>query len=219
MKSTTLILLFAITFVSLSSCNKTVINEQELKIETLGLDFKKIKSIKQSLNQSINFESSKNGDLRLNNLTNQPSQEVIDSIIQEVVLPLQLNGNEIYSQMLSQLVNTNDWNELSYDDKQMILNFDDGQKTQLSMIFSPDVIPTSSASSGNGINIADVVQSCIGFALGISGIKDIIIQTKALLTAKQAIQILKIVGKRYLSWVGIAWMIWDFTDCVTSAGF
>lgn len=88
---------------------------------------------------------------------------------------------------------------------------------ELSLAFTTEALHWySTTANTQPRSVQDVVKNCVSFALGISGIRTLISQTSALMTVNTAIGILKIVGKRYLSYVGIAWMVWDFMDCVTS---
>jgi threonine/homoserine/homoserine lactone efflux protein len=66
----------------------------------------------------------------------------------------------------------------------------------------------------SSINLEDAIHDCVGLALGVAGISSLIRNIATGPTIGSAIGILKWVGKRYLSYIGIAWMVWDFTSCM-----
>ena len=70
----------------------------------------------------------------------------------------------------------------------------------------------NSKTISNKVDLSDIVHDCIGVALGIAGIKSAI---TGIFTVEKGISLLRIMGRRYLSYIGIAWMIWDFSDCVS----
>ncbi len=112
-------------------------------------------------------------------------------------------------------MNSPEWQLESEEDKQAMLNFtDDSQFCDLALIYS-----TTQVSSIEDITAAristDIIKDCVGLAIGVDAIKGLISNTTALMTVQGTIQILKTIGKRYLSYLGIAWMIWDFVDCIS----
>lgn len=68
---------------------------------------------------------------------------------------------------------------------------------------------------------------CLYVALGIDGIIDIlqgggsigaiISGTRGLINAKTMVQILKSLGLRYLGWIGVGMMVYDYADCVRNS--
>lgn len=71
------------------------------------------------------------------------------------------------------------------------------------------------------------ILECLKYAIGIQGLSDLVkgeIElrgfkryyngTKMLMTAKTARQIICAFAKRTLGWVGIAWMMYDFSECM-----
>ena len=57
--------------------------------------------------------------------------------------------------------------------------------------------------------------SCLASALGISAINDIISGTIALTTVETGLQLLKVMGKRYLGYIGLAIAVYEFVECVS----
>ncbi|MBO9593769.1 MAG: hypothetical protein J7599_12760 [Niabella sp.] len=117
--------------------------------------------------------------------------------------PMQQSGMQIHAELLSQLVGTEDWNALTIEEKDSILNYTDEQFALLSGIYS------STAAGSN-------IKACLLVALGIREIGEIISGYSGLFNAKTALQILKAVGKRYLGWIGVAVAVYEFSDCIAS---
>lgn len=78
----------------------------------------------------------------------------------------------------------------------------------------------------NSMNESQILE-CLKYAIGIQGLSDLVkgeIElrgfkryyngTKMLMTAKTARQIICAFAKRTLGWVGIAWMMYDFSECM-----
>ncbi|MCZ2298256.1 MAG: hypothetical protein LC134_02115 [Chitinophagales bacterium] len=149
-------------------------------------------------------------------LTNEDSSGIIeDSLqIQEILSPLIHNGRQLHEELIRKVSESEEWLSMSEDERDAVLNFSDNQCAELSFIYSlsnPDI--EEEASSAN-ISV-DAIRHCVAVALGINGIKDYITGTAELMTVKGTIKILKTFAKRYIGIIGIAWMIWDFTDCIS----
>lgn len=135
--------------------------------------------------------------------------------ISTIIKPLVQNGQQIYNELVSQLMNSYEWSYLSEEDKSTILNFNsESQFTDLALIYATTEFDTNLNLEVVKIDV-NVIKDCVSMTIGIDAISSLIKNTAALKTVSGAIQILKIVGKRYLSYIGIAWMIWDFTDCIS----
>lgn len=78
----------------------------------------------------------------------------------------------------------------------------------------------------NSMNESQILE-CLKYAIGLQGLSDLIKNgpeiyglsqyyngTRMLMTAKTARQIICAFAKRTLGWVAIAWMIYDFSDCM-----
>ena len=113
-----------------------------------------------------------------------------------------------------------EWDQLSDEDRNLILNINnDEQFTDLAIIFAyPEYnmqiqnLGTGNQPIANKVDLGAAVHDCIGVALGIYGIKSLF---TGIFTVEKGISLLRILGRRYLSYIGIAWMIWDFTDCIS----
>ena len=103
---------------------------------------------------------------------------------------------------------------MSEDERDSIINITDQQRAQLSYIYALSNPDIEVQAVDAGINF-DILRDCMGVALGIAGIKSLMTNLVTGPTVKTAIATLKWVGKRYLGYIGIVWMIWDFVDCVS----
>lgn len=175
------------------------------KIKEMKIQLKQIPELKRNITNRTTSQSA-----------NQLPDAELEPLLIPIVTPLIESGNQIYSEIINQVIAAAEWQELSEEEKTMILNFDDGQKAELAMLFT-DIPTTLQASSMKMGPLGETIRYCVSAAIGVTAMKELITQTGQLMTVKTAIQGLKIIGKRYLSYVGIAWMIWDFTDCVASA--
>lgn len=135
--------------------------------------------------------------------------------ISEKLSPLIENGRALHQELLDKVAESEEWNTLSEEEKDSIINFSNDQHVVLSLIYFLDNPNLEYEANEAGID-AGVIKDCVSFALGVRGIQEIIQNTKSLITVKDTIKVLKIIGRRYLGFVGLAWMIWDFMDCVAS---
>lgn len=135
-------------------------------------------------------------------------------MIRPIVRPLIENGEQIYEEMIQQLSETLEWQQLTEEEKNEILDFDDQQMAELSLIFTQPVVARMSA---------DDIFKCAASALGISEAVNIYRNTvimmsgefSATIATKSALQLLKTVGRRYLGWVGLGYAVILFVDCVS----
>lgn len=119
--------------------------------------------------------------------------------------------------MINQLKTTGEWNKLSENDKSEILNMSDAQKAQLSLLLVDFSVEND---NNNKMQKIPAIQknravSCLGVALGISAVNDIISGTAALMTVETGVQLLKVMGKRYLGYLGLAIAVYEFVDCIS----
>ncbi len=146
---------------------------------------------------------------------------ISDTVELKLILsPLIENGQLIYNELLSKLENTEEYINLSNEDKDIIYNLSSFQMAELSLLLSMSPINENIYgedvmqlySSGNGQLILD----CLGAATGVA---DIVVIVKGYrgLNTRDVVRILKKTGARYLGYIGLALAIIDFIDCVTTA--
>lgn len=195
-----LALISSITF---SGCNK--IEESEKKVENIQLKTKPIQL--ETINLIANklkergFLASKNENMSLSS-----NSQFIPSVFSELQIidimePLVNNGRLVQQELIIAVSNTREWEALGENGQSELENMSSQQLVSLAILYS-------------SVNLEDAIHDCVGVALGVAGIRGLIRNIITGPTIGSAIGILKWVGKRYLSYVGIAWMVWDFTSCM-----
>ncbi len=223
----------AFTFISCKKSDEKLRNASNfITITPIDYDIfvKAHKNLKEVLFQKdeLSMTSSLNEPGPLDTVSNPITPNVeIGSILAPVIAA----GQDIHSQMISQLQGSSEWDVLTPEEKVEITNLNESGHAALAMLFTdssssePPPVPEDNGAvnpdtminivTGYGLSIpTGVIRECVGVALGISEISSLITNTSKLMTMKGAIQLLKIMAKRYVSYIGIAWMVWDFTDCV-----
>lgn len=169
--------------------------EQDIVINTQFMSLEAVQNIAQSLTNEEQTGSIEDEDQ-----------------IREIVMPLIENGRQIHEEILSQVQETAEWQELSEEEREAILNYTEYQFAELSVIYS--------MTQGDAEEVAKVdwnhVRSCLSGAFGLGDIYYLVVENpRALMNASSAVKILKHVGARYLGWIGLGLAIWDFVDCVS----
>src|SRR5690625_10601 len=135
--------------------------------------------------------------------------ELRDDEVKEILNPLLENGKVLHREMILFLEENNGFEGLSPEEHHNISYLTDEQLIELSFItYNQYQYATNSDIDW------DRVRSCASFALGIQGIKTLYTNTLALGTVETMVGALKLIGKRYLGYIGIALMIYDFVDCL-----
>jgi len=140
-----------------------------------------------------------------------------DGQVAELLAPLVVNGTQIHNEFKSAIYSSPDFTSLSVQEQNDIRDdidlLTDQQLAQLSFAMNLEFyereqqVSTDSWDSGR-------IRSCASFALGIQGIKTLITNTTTAGTVTTMIGALKHIGKRYLGWIGVGLMVWDFVDCM-----
>lgn len=68
-------------------------------------------------------------------------------------------------------------------------------------------------SYGANTSVDPTIRSCLSTAVGITAIYDLVLNTSALGAVETTIGALRLIGRRYLGWIGVGLMIMDFADC------
>lgn len=156
----------------------------------------------------------------INNSTRSLGCELTENEAKQILKPLINDGKNIQRQLLDKknIVGFNT-HELDF-----VKDMTDDQLAELSFTFNylykDSINESQTEESGK-------VWECLKYAIGIQGLSDLVkgeIElrgfkryyngTKMLMTAKTARQIICAFAKRTLGWVGIAWMIYDFSECM-----
>lgn len=73
----------------------------------------------------------------------------------------------------------------------------------------------SATSQINTVGVdGDKIYSCLSAAVGVGAVRDLIQNTAALASAQVASEILILIGKRTLGWIGVGFMVYEFSECV-----
>jgi hypothetical protein len=160
----------------------------------------------------------------------------IESQIAQEMEPFVEIGREIQTEALlatdeEAILNDDDFLpeiELTEEDYEAVNSLDDSQLASLGYVFSvlasieDETIETDEAMMGI---LENKYIRCLGDALGIGdlgfiasvikehGFSNLINGTRALINAKTVGKLLKALGLRYLGWIGIGFMIYDYVTC------
>lgn len=151
----------------------------------------------------------------INSSTRSLGCELAENEAKQILKPLINDGKNIQRQLLDKktIVGFNT-HELNF-----VKDMTDVQLAELSFTFNYVY--------KNSMNESQILE-CLKYAIGIQGLSDLVKNgfeigggfytyyngTRMLMTAKTARQIICAFAKRTLGWVGIAWVIYDFSECM-----
>lgn len=153
--------------------------------------------------------------------TRAAGEELTEEEARIILKPFIKDGLQLQNQILLQQ------NELGLSATEVyeIENMTEDQLAEMSFTFQTIY---NSAVRTQSISQQDIID-CLLTALGVNGIVDgfetlfeaksfrrYISGTKMLITAKNAKQLLMAFGKRTAGWVGIAYMVYEFGDCLSN---
>ena len=164
-----------------------------IQLETINLIANKLKERGLLTSQNVNMSLNSNSQFIPNTFS---ELQIID-----FMEPLVNNGQQIQQELIKAVENTREWEALGENRQSELVNMSNQQLASLALLYS-------------ALNLEDAIHDCVGLALGVAGLNSLIRNIATGPTVGSAIGILKWVGKRYLSYVGIAWMVWDFTSCM-----
>jgi hypothetical protein len=193
------LLFISLILILTTSCRKSNVTSEEFKLKTKPIEIERMKLIFNELKDAkvFNLKVGTKISQSIDPIQNQEEQVAV------ILEPLVINGKELQTELLSIIENSNEWEQIPDADKQILLNLSNEQLADLSITYS-----------FSGIN-GGAIHDCVGVALGFAGLRSLMTGMVTGPTVSTALGILKWVGKRYLSYIGLAWMIWDFMDCVS----
>ncbi len=193
------LLFISLILILTASCRKSNVTSEEFKLKTKPIEIERMKLIFNELKDAkvFNLKVGTKISQSIDPIQNQEEQVAV------ILEPLVINGKELQTELLSIIENSNEWEQIPDADKQILLNLSNEQLADLSITYS-----------FGGIN-GGAIHDCVGVALGFAGLRSLMTGMVTGPTVSTALGILKWVGKRYLSYIGLAWMIWDFMDCVS----
>lgn len=179
-----------------TSCSKEEIsNPENFDLSSKVLKFEEIEKIAVQVSGIQNRLS-----------TSRVDEATAEAEIREAMLPLIENGEVLHNEIINQL-NLNDPNfELTSEEIDHVENMDEKELAQLSLI-------VSSAYGRASVNY-DMVMNCLGAALGINEIYGLIQNTAQLATATGTMQVVKLIIRRYVGWIGVAVAVYSFSNCM-----
>ncbi|WP_460518474.1 hypothetical protein [Cyclobacterium sediminis] len=118
--------------------------------------------------------------------------------------PLIKNGRNLHNKLINKLDRNGDLNKMSTEEIRAIKDFSDQQLAELSFAINY---------SNYNFSIDPRIRSCLNTAIGITGMYDLMRNTRALGSVQTTVKALRLVGRRALGWIGVGLMILDFTDC------
>jgi len=151
--------------------------------------------------------------------TRSSGDELTENDAISILQPFAKDGLVIRNQLISQKAELS----LTPQDVSELEGMTDSQLAELSFAF----MTICNEASAKGVSWGDI-GDCLMHATGITDLSALIkgcgigcvgwyVQgTKTLMTATAAKQIIKAFAKRTVGWVGVAWMIYDFADCMNS---
>jgi len=163
-----------------SSCQKkeSIIEPNFLStFKTKPLSFQEVENISTKIKANNSFISD---DIEKNKKT--------EAAVKSIVTPLINNGKEIHNELLLKLQSSQEWNSLSNKEKETLINFNDVQLAELSLIF---------IELQNNITLREdddwaEVRSCLSGALGLGELYYLLVQNpRALATARGGLSLLK----------------------------
>lgn len=127
-----------------------------------------------------------------------------------ILKPFTEDGRILHQSLLKQIDLTNPEYGLSAEDIKQIKNSGDDVLAAFSFIMYEMGQQSIASRSISGSKVV----SCLGAATGISSIAEIA-NISGLVSAKTALQLLKVLGKRYLGYIGLAIAVYSFVDCIS----
>ncbi len=180
--------------ISCSNDENTSNNSDKLDLSKKVLKFDEIKLISQKVSKYQKEIITKRIDAR-----------TAEEEMQELLEPLVENGEDLHSEMITFLQENGEFDNMTLEEQNELMNLDEQQLAELSFVMSN--------AYDARISIDPRIRACLSAAIGVTAIYDLISNTAALGTVETTIGALRLIGRRYLGWVGVGLMIMDFADC------
>lgn len=210
-KANIAILSFVLLAIGLASCTNEEIcyKSAQVEISVEALTLQECNNASAQISSILNYSTRAAGE----GLTEEEAQFVLK--------PLTTNGKSLQKQFLRQ----KDLLGLTPEETKSVENMTEGQLTEMAFAFNTFYNNASSTQSVSSNDIVDCLMHATGITdvadliregFGITGFKNYYTGTKMLISARSAKQFLKAFAKRTAGWVGVAWMVYDFGDCISS---
>jgi len=190
----------------LISCSKQELEPPKLDLRSNLMSKDKFISITQNVSRLV--ERNAEMSLAMKKMSSLTSSNILmnykEQELEIALRPLVESGKLIHFEMVRYLQESGELSNLSYIDRQQIINLDDSQLAALSFTIHTQAYNPDWAQ----------VRSCASAALGLAGISELWTNILALGKVETTMGALRLLGRRYLGWLGVALMIYDFQDCM-----
>lgn len=193
-----------IIFSLLLSCSKQIDQPKTLDLSDKVLSQKVLNEVKLKITKLVN-EKELNQNRAVNSLVTYSNG--YEAEVETILQPLIENGRILHVEMIDFVSATQEFQQLSPEEQNELLYFDNSELATLSFVLSSENATTSMD--------GERIRACISVASGIAGIWELFADTAALGTARTAIGALRIIGRRYLGYWGVAMMIYEFAECMS----
>lgn len=137
-------------------------------------------------------------------LTDDEAESILESLI--------VDGQQLREQIVNQL----ETDPSQIDDLEYFKNLSDEECVALSFFFHGAQEALDNNTGDTGVQLASIdggrALHCLGVAVGFDAIRNL--SVRGVVTAATARQALVAIGKRYLGYIGVAIMVYDFVKCV-----
>lgn len=138
-----------------------------------------------------------------------------NSELEEILNPMIDNGETILEGVQGAIYQSDFYKNMTSDEQaslhEEIDYLSDQQLVELSLTFNAIYYSENIAPSQIGI---DDIMSCLTVATGIVAIRDLYLNTISGGSVASMLGALKHIGRRYLGWIGVAAMVYEFGNCI-----
>jgi len=166
--------------------------------------------LKSNVSHSDYMNMVSNITKRMTTTRSDNSVDMNEKEAKAILKPFTEDGRTLHQSLLTQIDLTNPEYDLSAEDIKQIKNSGDDVLAAFSFL----MYEMGQQSTANRSISGSKFVSCLGAATGISSIAEIA-DVSGLVSAKTALQLLKVIGKRYLGYIGLAIAVYSFVDCIS----
>lgn len=185
---------FLLFIITLTLCLVSCSSEKEFTNQT--------DTLLLQLNSSINTDTLTNIAKLIN--TSDSRSSLNDSICKDILTPMIEDGKLVQEQIIKQYADYQDNGyNITNEDIEFIQDLTEDELAMLSFIAcNLNETPQSRAN----------VMSCLGVATGLTAIREL--SVGGIVSAATVRQALLAIGKRYLGYIGVAVMVYEFVECI-----
>lgn len=207
MRSIKFLIAFLIPFTF--ACSEIEDEPTEIDLDELVMEFDDFIFVIDEINNYQSNIEKNNGPYSVN--SGNPSEEELELILN----PMLDNGNAIHIQFKEVIYSSGVFDELTTQEQNELSSeidvMTDEQLVELSLIVNVNYYSEQMGSEDIDWNR---ISHCVQAAVGVEALKTIIINSAEAAAVETIIGALKLVGKRYLGWIGVGYMIYSFVQCI-----